>query len=323
MADHLKESIFSVTEESFDALALRVFQFQYNLNKVYQAYCNALNRPPKHVTQVKDIPFLPIEFFKTQMVVTGEWTAEKVFLSSGTTQTTRSQHVIREAAFYKKVARQIFENQYGPLDKLIILAVLPSYQTQPQSSLIEMVDDLIGHADKRSGYYTEHDPRLIEILENLPQQKILLGVSFALLNLAETHQITSINTIVMETGGMKGRRREITRAELHRKLKDSFAVDSIHSEYGMTELLSQAYAAREGFFKFPKWAKVFTRDLNDPFNYVQKGRTGGINIIDLANVDSCSFLETKDIGKMASEGYFEVLGRFDNSDVRGCNLMIQ
>ena len=296
--------------------SLELFNYQYHNNEIYKSYCTHLKIKPQSVNSLDAIPFLPIEFFKNHEIKTGKWKSEKVFKSSGTTLKGRSEHHIKDLSFYHQIAKKQFEITISKLEELEIIAILPSYLEQGDSSLINMVDYFIHKSSKKSGYHLTG-----EIEEKLKSdtKKMVIGVSYALLNLAERGYLLN-NGILMETGGMKGRRKEITRNELHEKLKLGFGVNEVYSEYGMTELLSQAYG-KNGNFSFPEWVKVLVRDVNDPFTFLDESKTGGINIIDLANVDSCAFIETKDLGRQRND-YFEILGRFDNSDIRGCNLMI-
>lgn len=314
-SDEFKRSLFQINEKNFETNALAAFNFQYRECDVYQKFCEHLNKSPEKVKKVSDIPFLPIEFFKSHAIKSGKWKKSKVFKSSGTTSSSRSHHFVRDIKHYHLSAQRAFESIVGDIKKLKIVAILPSYQQQGDSSLISMVDHFISYAKAGSGYF------LYENIEKILQDddpKLVIGVSYALLDLAERN-IPTANAIIMETGGMKGRKKEITRKELHHQLKNGFGVGTIWSEYGMTELFSQAYGTN-GQFTFPKWAKCLIRDINDPFSFLPEGLTGGINVIDLANIDTCCFIETKDLGKV-SNNHFEVLGRFDNSDIRGCNLM--
>ncbi len=317
-AESFKETIFSVNDKNFESFCIEVFNYQYKECSVYHAYCNFLGKNPTNVNSIGGIPFLPIEFFKNHKVKSGNWKEVKVFKSSGTTKTGRSQHYVRDLDFYHTLSKKIFEGWFGPLKDVQILALLPSYLEMGDSSLIEMVDSFMKESAPGSGYKLGKNEELEQKLE-IPQKKLLFGVSYALLDLSEKLKKVFENTQIIETGGMKGRRKEITREELHQNLRNSFKINEIHSEYGMTELMSQAYG-KNGNFQFPGWAKVLVRDINDPFSYSGDGKTGGINIIDLANIDSCAFIETKDLGK-SDKNSFEVLGRFDNSDVRGCNLL--
>ena len=318
--------IFSVSgEKDFERKALEIFRFQYRNNPVYREFCRLLDRPPERVQALTDIPFMPVEFFKYHRVTSTPPPYEAVFESSGTTGMTRSRHYVKSLEIYRTSFRKTFEMFYGDVSSYLILALLPSYLERNNSSLVWMMQDLIAAARPGSGFYLYDTDALYRRLnEGMEKgEKILLfGVSFALWDFAEKYRPALKNTIVMETGGMKGRRREPVREELHAILKHYFGVESIHSEYGMTELLSQAYSRGEGLFETPPWMKVLIRDTEDPLTYLPAGKTGGINIIDLANVYSCSFLATQDLGKYRPDGHFEVLGRFDNSDIRGCNLLL-
>ncbi|AHM59385.1 acyl-protein synthetase [Flammeovirgaceae bacterium 311] len=322
----LPQRILSLEPNGFELLALEVFRLQAQHNSVYRQFLECLHCKPESVVKIADIPFLPIEFFKRHQVKTGEWQPQAVFESSGTGMGARSRHVVPSLDFYLKVTSHIFEAAYGPLKDFIVLALLPSYLERQHSSLVLMAQhfmELSGHA--LSGFYLyEHTDLIAAVEESLHTGKkvLLLGVSFALLDLAELGPFNWQNLMVMETGGMKGRRQELIREELHEKLCNAFGVSYIHSEYGMTELLSQAYAKQNGVFIAPPWMQVYIREVNDPFKQIGAGHTGGINIIDLANYSSCSFIETADLGLMHENGTFEVLGRFDNSEARGCNLML-
>ena len=320
-------NIFSATDTAGrDKQILEVFRFQYQHNEVYRRFAGLTGRTPDKVKRVEDIPFLPVEMFKTHQVVSAGPPYDAVFRSSGTSGMTFSRHYVKNLALYREAFLRGFEMFYGPVSQYVILALLPSYLEREGSSLVYMVSELIRRSGKaESGFYlknTEDLIRQMEKSERAGQKTVLIGVSFALLDLAESVRMNLKHTIVMETGGMKGRRKEITRMELHEKLMEAFGVDAIHSEYGMTELLSQAYSKGEGKFRTPPWMKILIRDSEDPLAYLPAGKTGGINIIDLANIYSCSFLATQDLGKINDDGTFDVLGRFDNSDVRGCNLLI-
>jgi len=304
---------------------MKIFYFQAKNNKVYNTYLKYLNINHTNIKSIYEIPFMPISFFKSQKIVTGHWDESEVFRSSGTSGQQRSSHYVKSLNFYHEVCRKCFESEYGSPDQYSIFALLPSYLERKGSSLIYMVDDFIRSADDSSGFYLNDYKSLIERLEiaKLQGKKIiLLGVSFALLELAENFPVDLKGAIIMETGGMKGRRKEMIRSELHEILKNSFKVSSIHSEYGMTELMSQAYAYNDGIFTPHRWMKALVRDLNDPFSYIKNGTTGGLNIIDLANLHTCSFIETEDLGRMVDRKSFEVLGRIDNSEIRGCNLLV-
>ena len=319
--------IFSIqTDADFVQAALQTFGYQYQHNQVYQRFCTLLGRTPDKVRQLTDIPFLPIEFFKSEAVYCGNEHPTTVFTSSGTTGSQTSRHYVKDLAVYQQSFRQGFADFYGNIEEYTVLALLPSYLERTGSSLITMVADLIersGSAD--SGFYLNEYNLLAEKLTALDRsgrKVLLIGVSFALLDLVETHRFQLKNTIVMETGGMKGRRKELIREELHAILSEGFGVEHIHSEYGMTELLSQAYSGGSGLYESVRWLKVLIRDTNDALSYQRPLKTGGINLIDLANIHSCSFIATQDLGRLHPDGRFEVLGRFDNADIRGCNLLI-
>jgi len=320
--------IFSIqTESAFNEIALEIFKLQAKDCQVYNDYLRFLNVQPEQIKDVSDIPFLPIEFFKSHQVTSSNSVAEQIFSSSGTTGSQTSKHYVSLVSVYEESFRTCFELFYGDTKNVAILALLPSYLERTGSSLIYMVDDLIKSSQcPESGYFLYNHDELFENLVALQAKKtptILFGVTYALLDFIEQYQIESPELIVMETGGMKGKRKEIIRQELHEVLCTGFGVPSIHAEYGMTELLSQAYSKGNGLFACPPWMKILIRDINDPFSYQNTGVSGGINIIDLANINSCSFIATQDLGRMQTNGQFEVLGRFDQSDVRGCNLMIQ
>lgn len=320
-------SIFnSNSEKEFNTHAIEIFNYQYTNNPVYQEFCNHLKIIPSGITTINQIPFLPIAFFKTHQIKSGEFEEQQIFLSSGTTGKNQSKHYVKELSIYEESYQKAFYQFYGEIEEYCVLALLPSYIEREGSSLIYMIDDLIKKSKhSESGFFLENHSEMIEILqENIEndQKTILFGVSFALLDLAEQHQIDLKNVIIMETGGMKGRRKELTRTELHSIYKKSFNSSEIHSEYGMTELLSQAYSKGNGIFKTPHWMKIIIRDINDPFATLGNNITGGINVIDLANINSCSFIATQDLGKKIKDNKFEILGRFDNSDLRGCNLLI-
>ncbi|MFY0606121.1 MAG: acyl transferase [Cyclobacteriaceae bacterium] len=316
-----KKDIFLINQENFESYCLAVYEYQYSYNPVYREYSDYLNRTPDSVNTIHDIPFLPIDLFKKHIIQTETWEPQKVFQSSGTTGQVRSKHYVRDEKFYHQVAKSHFESLYGSLENLQVLALLPSYQEQENSSLINMVDSFMGLSLPGSSYFLNNQEALMETLVSTERHKILFGVSFALLDLAEKTSLDVRNLTIIETGGMKGRREEIIREELHQKIKNGLGDYPIHSEYGMTELTSQGYMINE-YFTFPKWAKVLIRDVNDPFTYKNDGNSGGLNIIDLANIATCSFIETKDLGKIDSQKGFQVLGRFDNSDIRGCNLLL-
>ncbi len=320
-------SFFGIkNSKEFSSNALEVFNFQYRNNKVYHEFCNFLGVAASKVKQIEDIPFLPIEFFRTKQVISTTKKPSLVFSSSGTTGSNLSKHYVSEISLYEQSFRTGFELFYGDVKEYCILALLPSYLEREGSSLVYMVNDLIqlsGHPE--SGFYLEDQDVLAQKLMRLDSQGVkvlLIGVSFALLDMAEANSFQLRNTIIMETGGMKGRRKELIREELHDRIKLGFGINTVHSEYGMTELLSQAYSKGNGIFYTPPWMKVLVRDTEDPLSWHPEGRSGGINIIDLANLYSCSFLATQDLGKIREDGGFEILGRFDHADVRGCNLMV-
>ncbi|MDI1257012.1 MAG: acyl transferase [Flavobacterium sp.] len=319
--------IFTIaSHKQFEKTALKVFRFQYDNNKVYQEFCDLLKVKKESVKAIQQIPFLPIQFFKSHDVVSNENEVQETFTSSGTTGMIASRHLITDLTFYEESYRQAFAEFYGNIEDYVVLALLPSYLEREGSSLIYMVKDLIEISNNPdSGFYLHNYEELIAKLvklDNSGQNTILIGVTYALLDLIEKQQFMLKNTIIMETGGMKGKRKEMIREELHNTLCDGFGVPSIHSEYGMTELLSQAYSLGNGIFECPNWMQIQIRDTEDALTYVENGKTGGINVIDLANINSCSFIATQDLGKKYNNNSFEVLGRFDNSDIRGCNLMV-
>jgi len=328
MNHSIKNRIFKIENDSeFNSLALEIFQFQAKENQVYKEYISYLGIDPQKIAIIENIPFLPIQFFKSRKVVSGNHETECEFSSSGTSGLGTSFHYITDLSIYEESFLKAFHLFYGDPKKFHILALLPSYFERSGSSLIYMVHDLIEKSTSNySGFYLDEHEKLIKNLQYLKKRNdrkiILIGVSFALLDLIEKAPIDLSNVIIMETGGMKGKREEITRKELHQVLCDRFNVQVIHSEYGMTELLSQAYSSGGGVFKSTPWMKILIRDPYDPFGYFEKGRSGGINIIDLANIYSCSFIETQDLGKIIDANQFEVLGRFDYSDIRGCNLLV-
>ncbi len=313
------------TEKEFKAYALELFAYQHQNNKVYRQFCDLLKVDPSTGQKAEDIPYLPIEFFKLKKVYCGT-PGDFYFSSSGTTSSVNSKHYIEDLNHYTKSFRTAFNNFYGPINDYCVLALLPSYLEREGSSLIYMAEDLIKESKHpQSGFYLNEFDFLAKTLKELESKNtktLLIGVSFALLDFVEEYQIELHNTIVMETGGMKGRRKELIRAELHELLKEGFGVNAIHSEYGMTELLSQAYSKGNGLFKTPPWMKISIRDTRDPLSLIGTHKTGGINIIDLANKESCAFIATEDLGKVYPDGSFEVLGRFDKSAIRGCNLMV-
>lgn len=327
----LKTQYLKLTEEifnpagNFDETALRIFQFQATDNAVYKNYIEALKINPKKIKSVNKIPFLPIQFFKLDKIITSQQ-PQIIFESSGTTGTERSKHYVADLKLYEKSFLKCFDLSYGNIEKYCLLALMPN-GLNTNSSLVFMTSELIRRTKNSfSGFYMDEFEKLvnrIQQLQNQNQKFILFGLTYALMDFAEKYSFHIRNGIIMETGGMKGRRQEMVREELHKILRDAFGVPEIHSEYGMTELLSQAYSKGKGIFNCPPWMKVSIRDVNDPRTLIANGQTGGINIVDLANIYSCSFIATQDLGKKYDDESFEVLGRFDESDLRGCNLMIE
>ena len=319
--------IFTISNaKQFEKIALKVFRFQYDNNTVYREFCELLKVEKHHVKSLEQIPFLPIQFFKSHAVISNTHPIQETFTSSGTTGMVTSKHLVTDVSLYEESYRQGFSQFYGNIQDYTILALLPSYLEREGSSLIYMVNDLIQLTNNPdSGFYLNQYDELIKKLIDLDDSGkniILIGVTYALLDLIEVQQFQLKNTIIMETGGMKGKRKEMIREELHEILCKGFGVSTIHSEYGMTELLSQAYSLGNGVFECPPWMQILIRETEDALNYVANGKTGGINVIDLANVNSCSFIATQDLGKKNPNNSFEVLGRFDYSDLRGCNLMV-
>ena len=319
--------IFSInSQKEFEKITLKVFRYQYDNNQVYQDFCSLLKKDKSNVKSIEEIPFLPIQFFKSHEIVSSSNPIREIFTSSGTTGTLTSKHLVTDVTLYEQSFRKAFSQFYGNIEDYVVLALLPSYLERDGSSLIYMVNDLIeGSNHPESGFYLNNYDELIHTLIELDssgQNVLLIGVTYALLDLVEKQNFQLKNTIVMETGGMKGKRKEIIREELHTILCNGFGVPTIHSEYGMTELLSQAYSLGNGIFECPPWMSILIRDTEDALTYVDYGKTGGINVIDLANINSCSFIATQDLGKKYPNHSFEVLGRFDASDIRGCNLMV-
>lgn len=327
MADlnSLFATVKSVTSYNFDQVAIEVFNYQAKHNPVFREYLSHIGHSGA-VDRLEDIAFLPIEFFKGHQIKTGAWEAETVFESSGTTGSQTSRHFVPSLSQYQIETQRHFEAAYGILSDFNILALLPSYLERNNSGLIAMVDHFLSCTmSQDSGYYLNVHDRLFHKLKELKgaeKKTILWGVTFALLDFAENYTIDFPDLIVMETGGMKGRREEMVREEVHAVLKNAFHVGQIHSEYGMTELNSQAYAKKDGSFVPAPSMKIVVRDINDPFSTVERRKTGALNIIDLQNLYTCSFIETKDLGRIDDQGGFEVLGRMDNADIRGCNLML-
>jgi len=326
---NLSKQIFSIsTPEDFEKISLEVFRHQAKNCQVYRDYISHLKISPSAIHAVDQIPYLPIGFFKTHPILSNADAAiEITFSSSGTTGMSQSKHLVTDLSLYDQSFNLAFEQFYGSVKGTCFLALLPSYSERDGSSLIYMVDALIResqHPD--SGYFLHNHDELYHKLMQLKsqgQQTILIGVTYALLDFIEKYPIDFPELVVMETGGMKGKRKEMVREELHEILQKGFGVPAIHSEYGMTELLSQAYSLGLGIFNCPAWMKVSLRDTNDPLSPPANNKTGGINVIDLANVNSCAFIATQDLGRIFPDGSFEVLGRFDNADIRGCNLLVQ
>jgi phenylacetate-coenzyme A ligase PaaK-like adenylate-forming protein len=320
-------AIFNIqTETEFENLAIQIFKFQFENNRVYRSFCDLLYIHPSDVKSLKDIPFLPIQFFKSHSVLSSKESVQTTFTSSGTTGSNTSKHLVTNLEIYEESFKKGFEHFYGAIEDYVVLALLPSYLERSGSSLIYMVDAFIKQSNHiESGFYLNNLSELKDRLTTVDSQGkkvLLIGVSFALLDLVEAHQFQLKNTIIMETGGMKGRRKELVRDELHAILKQGFGVDAIHSEYGMTELLSQAYSQGNGIFNCPNWMRIVTRDTEDALTLQPTGKAGGINVIDLANINSCSFIATQDLGRVYQNNSFEIIGRFDTSDIRGCNLMV-
>lgn len=320
----LSKRIFNISnEDEFNSIALEVFDFQYKNIPVYKKYVDLVKSQTKSINDYKEIPFLPIDFFKSNHIIADNSKIEKTFLSSGTGNTIRSKHLVKDLKLYEQTFSAGYKHFYSDPKEWTILALLPSYLDQGDSSLIYMVNNFIKKSENPESNYINYD---LDVLKNLilklkNKNVLLIGVSYALLELSELESFNLENWVIMETGGMKGRRKEMVRQELHQQLKKAFNVDAIHSEYGMTELLSQAYSKKNGIFKTPPWMKFIIRDFEDPYSLAKINSSGGINIIDLANIYSCSFIETQDIGKEVEKDSFEILGRFDQSEVRGCNLL--
>lgn len=328
MSNISKEEIFGIRSfDQFELLALNVFRKQAIENPVFNHYLSYLDCKPAHIKKIDEIPFLPIEFFKTQKVLADGLESEIIFTSSGTTGMQQSKHYVSDLTYYERSYRQAFNFFYGDIKDMAVVALLPSYLERDGSSLIYMVDDLIKQANPvYSGYFLHNHHDLQQRLNELHSKAIptlLIGVTYALLDFVDKYPIQFPDLIVMETGGMKGKRKEMVREELHEVLCHGFGVENIHSEYGMTELLSQAYSKGKGAFFCPPWMKVLVRDVNDPLTILPTNRSGGINVIDLANLHSCSFIATQDLGMVNSDGSFTIIGRFDQSDIRGCNLLVQ
>ncbi|MDR2285072.1 MAG: acyl transferase [Sphingobacterium sp.] len=323
-----RDQVFNIqTAQDFNTTALEIFNFQAQHTPVYRDYIRALRIAPETIVDYRQIPFLPIQFFKTQPVIAENHSPEITFSSSGTTGMITSKHPVPDLRWYTDSFRKAFELFYGDVREIAILALLPAYLEREGSSLIYMVDDLIQSSQQtESGYFLYNHDDLYKRLQDLQQKgtkTILIGVTYALLDFVESYSVDFPELIVMETGGMKGKRKEMVREELHQQLKIGFGVPQIHSEYGMTELLSQGYSYGDGIFQTPPWMKILIRDTNDPLTLLTDRKTGAINVIDLANYYSCSFIATQDLGKIHPDQSFEILGRFDNADIRGCNLLVQ
>jgi hypothetical protein len=319
------ENIFKIkTIDDFESMAVKIFKYQFDNNKIYRSFCDLINKNPSDITNSNQIPFLPIKFFKSHIVLSSNQSIEKKFISSGTTNTNLSTHYITDLKLYESSFENSFKYFFGDIKEFTILALLPSYLENKNSSLIYMADKLIKKTNrKNSGFYLDNYIELKDKLIELKNEKvILIGVTFALLNLIEKFNFKLPNLTIVETGGMKGRRKEMIRNELHTKLINGFGTNLICSEYGMTELLSQAYSTNNGIFQCPPWMKIHIREPQDALSFKKNGITGGVNVIDLANINSCSFIATEDLGKKNDENNFEILGRFDNSDIRGCNLLV-
>lgn len=323
-----RQQVFEIkTEQDFNKAAIEVFHYQAQHIPIYRDYINALRIDTQSINNYKRIPFLPIQFFKSHQVLAEDLSSEITFSSSGTTGMINSSHHVPDLQWYTDSFRKAFQLFYGNVQDIAILALLPSYLEREGSSLIYMVDDLIQASNQsESNYFLYNHQELYDSLLQLQKKRtktILIGVTYALLDFVEQYKLEFPELIVMETGGMKGKRKEMVREELHQQLKTGFGVPNIHSEYGMTELLSQAYSYGDGLFQAPPWMKILIRDTNDPLTLLEAKKTGAINVIDLANYHSCSFIATQDLGKIHPNQAFEILGRFDNSDIRGCNLLVQ
>jgi phenylacetate-coenzyme A ligase PaaK-like adenylate-forming protein len=316
-----------VSEEEFNSCALATFRFQSEQIEVYKNYLQLLGVDVRAISHYTQIPFLPVSLFKSKEIIASNYTPEIIFTSSGTTGMITSQHQVAKVDLYEHSFLKAFQNAYGAIEEYCVIGLLPAYLERKGSSLVYMVNRLIEKSNHpHSGFYLNQYSELQQLLQQLKSNKqktILIGVTFALLDMAENFSVDFPDLIVMETGGMKGRRKEIVREELHRILAKGFGVEKIHSEYGMTELLSQAYSNGDGLFNCPPWMKIIIREINDPKQLVKEGITGGVNIIDLANYYSCAFISTQDLGKIHPDNQFEIVGRFDNVDLRGCNLLVQ
>lgn len=327
-SESFKNNLLQLQDADFERYATELFGYQAEHNPVYKEYLSYLSVTPAKVKCLADIPFLPVELFKSHQIISGAGAVvQKTFESSATTMQTTSKHHVLDLDFYRKISQQIFEQKYGSLDNFHVLALLPSYLERNNSSLVYMVQHFIEQSgSEASGFFLHNTQELIdkltELQTNSPRKILLIGVTFALLDLAEAYKLDLSQVMIMETGGMKGRRKEMLRSEVHQVLKDSFGVSEVHSEYGMTELLSQAYSSGQEIFEMPTTMRILLRDVNDPLHLSNDLRYGVINVVDLANVDSCAFIATQDLGKVTGERTFQVLGRLDNSDIRGCNLLV-
>jgi len=322
------QTIFEINSSiEFNEKALEIFRWQAENIPVYKEYLSSLDIKPVSIKTIEQIPFLPIQFFKSKKIISSGKIPETIFMSSGTTDRGRSQHHVADLSIYNLSFLKGFELAYGNITNVCVIALLPNYLEQGNSSLIYMIDSLIKQSNNtKSGFYLDEKNDLLNVLADLKKSKtktILIGVTYALLDFLDNQKIDFEELTVMETGGMKGRRKEIIREELHQILSTGFGVSQIHSEYGMTELLSQAYSDGDGIFTTPPWMKILTREISDPLSLCKGNKTGGINVIDLANIHSCCFIATQDLGRIINVQQFEIIGRFDNSDTRGCNLMIQ
>ncbi len=326
--NEIVKNIFSVTTgEEFSHLAMDIFFYQARQNSIYRSYINNLGKSPDMIKEPGEIPFLPASFFKTHQVKSGCFQSDAVFNTSGTTGNQPGRHYIRSLTLYEESLRKGFEYFYGDITDYCVIALIPESSGSLNSSLFYMATKLIKWSGNRlSGFYRDSMNRIADTIQRLKGKKekaLIFGVSYAILDYAEKFSCPSENLIVIETGGMKGRRKELTREDLHNKIGEKLKIDNVHSEYGMTELMSQAYSKNGGRFYSPPWMRIVIRDMYDPFEYLPAGKSGAINIIDLANIDSCSFIETSDLGKTNDDGTFEVLGRFDHSDLRGCSLLME
>ncbi|HMV14444.1 MAG TPA: acyl transferase [Chitinophagales bacterium] len=323
----LQEKIFTVDDLNFEKVALEIFHFQYTHNLVYKQFVDYLKTDINAIDSIEKIPFLPIDFFKSHTILINNATSQKLFESSGTTGMLNSKHYVADLRLYEQSFEKGFQQYYGNIEDWIILALLPSYLERDTSSLVYMVNALIQKSkNKDAGFYLnnldELAAKLTQLSSNSYKKILLIGVTFALLDFAEQFPMDLSNISIMETGGMKGRRKEMTREEVHQQLQAAFQVPTIHSEYGMTELLSQAYSFGNSIFQTPNWMRVLKRDIYNPMQVSSNKGRGALNVIDLANIYSCAFIATQDIVNIRDNGYFEVLGRIDNSDIRGCNLMV-